>query len=281
VAGWYDSRPKDIGNQTRAVLSARDASAAGMTETARRIRGRKGGNGSLMRTAAVGLAYLDNADACAEAAGRVGGLTHNDLRAIEACQLWSHAIRHAVLHGTFDGVRDYLARVGGDTESYWGPLLDQAEGGAPEDFSHNGWVVHALQTAWWAITHADHRTDARHLSAALELAVRAGGDTDTTAAIAGALLGARWGASAVPAAWRRILHGWPGMDARDLVRLATLTAGGGRDGQGGWPSVDRLDYAAQDGGLAKVRCGTRTTTVSGSADTTRYSGPIMRAATTR
>ena len=116
-----------------------------------------------MRTAAVGLAYLDNADACAEAAGRVGGLTHNDLRAIEACQLWSHAIRHAVLHGTFDGVRDYLARVGGDTESYWGPLLDQAEGGAPEDFSHNGWVVHALQTAWWAITHADHRTDARHL----------------------------------------------------------------------------------------------------------------------
>ncbi len=107
----------------------------------------------------------------------------------------------------------------------------------------NGWND-SLQTAWWAITHADHPIDARQLGSALELAVRAGGDTDTTAAIAGALLGARWGASAVPAAWRRILHGWPGMDARDLVRLAALTADGGREDQDGWPSVERLDYAA-------------------------------------
>jgi ADP-ribosylglycohydrolase len=244
-AQWFDSDPKDIGHQTRAVLSARDGSAAAMTATARRIPGRKGGNGSLMRTAALGLAYLDDADACAEAAAGVSRLTHDDLRAIEACQLWSHAIRHAVLHGTFDGVRDYLDRVGGDTESYWSPLLDQAESGEPADFANNGWVVHALQTAWWAITHADHPTDARQLRSALELAVLAGGDTDTTAAIAGGLLGARWGASAVPAAWRRILHGWPGMDARDLVRLAILTAGGGRDDPHGWPSVGRLDYAAQ------------------------------------
>jgi ADP-ribosylglycohydrolase len=105
---WYDSHPKDIGNQTRAVLSVRNATAAAMTETARRVTGRKGGNGSLMRTAAVGLAYLDAsddaADACASASARVGALTHDDQRAVEACQIWSHAIRHAVLHGTFDRV---------------------------------------------------------------------------------------------------------------------------------------------------------------------------------
>jgi ADP-ribosyl-[dinitrogen reductase] hydrolase len=228
---WFDSQPKDIGNQTRAVLSARDGTAAAMTETARRITGRKGGNGSLMRTAAVGLAHLDDTDdaagACASAAARVGALTHDDRRAIEACQIWSHAIRHAVLYGTFDGVRGYLDRVGGETARFWGPLLDDAETGSPHDFPTNGWVVHALQTAWWAINRADHRSDARQLAAALELAVRAGGDTDTTAAIAGALLGARWGASAVPAAWRRLLHGWPGLDAGDLVRLAALTASGG------------------------------------------------------
>ena len=51
--------------------------------------------------------------------------------------------------------------------------------------------------------------------------MRGGGDTDTVAAIAGGLLGAVYGASAVPAEWRRVLHGWPGSGTRALVALAT------------------------------------------------------------
>src|SRR6185369_15905535 len=46
-------------------------------------------------------------------------------------------------------------------------------------------------------------------------------DTDTVAAIAGGLLGAVYGASAVPAEWRRVLHGWPGLNTRGLVALGT------------------------------------------------------------
>lgn len=249
---WFDSRPKDIGNQTRAVLSARDITAATMSSTAGGLTGRTGGNGSLMRTAAVGIAYLDEAAACAEAALLVSNLTHADLRAGQACQLWSFAIRHAVLHGTFDGVRGYLDVCEPAVGQFWGPLLDQAETGAPQDFPKNGWVVHALQTAWWAIVHAD-QGDARHLQRALELAVRAGNDTDTTAAIAGGLLGARWGASAVPARWRRKLLGWPGLQARDLISLAVLTAGGGRSDDDGWPMMQRLDYSDFDTGRTPVR----------------------------
>ena len=49
--------------------------------------------------------------------------------------------------------------------------------------------------------------------------MRGGNDTDTVAAIAGGLLGAAYGASAVPVGWRRMLHGWPGMRTRDLVAL--------------------------------------------------------------
>ena len=56
---------------------------------------------------------------------------------------------------------------------------------------------------------------------ALDAAVRAGYDTDTVAAIAGGLLGAAYGASAVPGRWRSLLHGWPGITAHDLVALAT------------------------------------------------------------
>ena len=60
---------------------------------------------------------------------------------------------------------------------------------------------------------------ADHLRLALDAAVRGGYDTDTVAAIAGGLLGAVYGASAVPAEWRRVLHGWPGLATRGLVAL--------------------------------------------------------------
>jgi len=70
----------------------------------------------------------------------------------------------------------------------------------------------------------------------LHAAVAGGGDTDTVAAIAGQLLGAAYGASAVPARYRRLLHGWPGMRVRDLHRLAFRTVHAGMDGPDGWPS---------------------------------------------
>ncbi|NNH72123.1 ADP-ribosylglycohydrolase family protein [Nocardia uniformis] len=207
---WWDSRPRDIGNQTRSVLEWRSPNAREMRKRAADLDGLKAGNGSLMRTAPVALAHLGSAQNCARAAALVSSLTHFDEQAMEACTLWSLAIRHAVLHGTYDGVREALSSV---NASYWGPLLDQAETGTPADFAKNGWVVHALQTAWWAITHDET------LPGALELAVRAGGDTDTTAAIAGGLLGARHGAAAIPEDWRALLHGYPGYRAEDLLAL--------------------------------------------------------------
>ncbi|MGW6426729.1 ADP-ribosylglycohydrolase family protein [Nocardia sp. NPDC055053] len=218
---WFDSKPPDIGNQTRNVLSARPSSALDMQGVAMSLTGRTGGNGSLMRTAPVALAYLDDADECVAAAGRVGMLTHHDEHAIEACKIWTYAVRHAVLNADFGGVREY---VGGSAQSeYWTERLDEAEKGTPDDFPNNGWVVHALQTAWWAITTTDQSTP-EHLPRALEACVRAGNDTDTTAAIAGGLLGARWGASAVPARWRAMLHGYPGLTGADLPDLAQRIA---------------------------------------------------------
>ena len=55
--------------------------------------------------------------------------------------------------------------------------------------------------------------------------------------------GARWGASAIPAHWRRIVHGWPGLHSRDLVALAFLTANGGPAEPEAWPTLPRMDYA--------------------------------------
>lgn len=233
AAGWagWARGAKDVGVQTRQVLSA--AGRGGADPTAAELRaasldlheqtGRTAGNGSLMRTAPVALAYLDDPDALVAAAGGISAVTHTDPEAGEACALWCLAIRHAVLEGTFEGLGEALTWLPSFRRDVWASRLRTAEQQPPASFTHNGWVVEALQGAWSAITRtpvppgqSGVGSPADHLRLALAAAVRGGRDTDTVAAIAGALLGARWGASAVPSVWRRRLHGWPGLRARDL-----------------------------------------------------------------
>jgi ADP-ribosyl-[dinitrogen reductase] hydrolase len=102
--------------------------------------------------------------------------------------------------------------------------------------------VEALQGAWSAIAHTRgqgaHAAD--HLRLALEASVRGGGDTDTVAAIAGGLLGAAYGAPAIPSDWRRLMHGWPGLRARDLVSLGVQIAA--RPATDEWPLVPVQEY---------------------------------------
>ncbi|TPW73211.1 ADP-ribosylglycohydrolase family protein [Schumannella sp. 10F1B-5-1] len=226
---------RDVGIQIRAVLAdvahPDETSARAAAERLHRERGRSGGNGSLMRTGPVALAFLGGGAggglgsepevatlaALAAAARRVSELTHWEADAGDACALWSVAIRHAVLTGDLD-VRVGLAVLPADRAARWGALLDEAEARHPRDFEQNGWVVHALQGAWSAISHGQGPVDA------LERAVRGGRDTDTVAAIAGQLLGAAHGASAFPDEWRARLHGWPDLRDADLVARAERAA---------------------------------------------------------
>jgi ADP-ribosyl-[dinitrogen reductase] hydrolase len=70
-----------------------------------------------------------------------------------------------------------------------------AKGVAPADyFTHPGWVLLALHNAFSCLQHLGFEE-------ALVQTVGRGGDTDTNAAIAGALLGALHGRDAIPARW--------------------------------------------------------------------------------
>ncbi|GAB1329111.1 ADP-ribosylglycohydrolase family protein [Streptomyces sennicomposti] len=256
---WLGGGASDVGAQTRAVLRAA-AQAPGAAGAALRAAARdhadrhahSAGNGSLMRTGIVALAHLGDAAALAEAAVAVSSLTHPGPDCADACVLWCSGIRTAVLEGTFDGVRAGLELLPAERRALWAERLDEAEAHPPRHFSPNGWVVTALQAAWSAVTGtpvpeldpARGSFPAQHLRLALEAAVRAGDDTDTVAAIAGALLGARWGCSGIPLAWQRAVHGWPGLSAPDLVRLAVRTARGGQDDALGWPSAARVPAPA-------------------------------------
>jgi ADP-ribosyl-[dinitrogen reductase] hydrolase len=236
VGRWHEwsEHAKDVGVQTRSVLSragrhgisARTARA----ESARlhKLTGRTAGNGSLMRTAPLALAYLDDEAALVEAARAVSELTHYDPEAGDACVLWCCAIGYAILTGLLDAWIG-LHHIDIDRRDLWASRLEVAEASQPSDFKNNGWVVEALQAAWSAIATTPIPQDdpaagvfrVDHLRQALDTAVRGGNDTDTVAAIAGGLLGGAYGASAVPGEWRGVLHGWPGMRTRDLIALVT------------------------------------------------------------
>jgi ADP-ribosyl-[dinitrogen reductase] hydrolase len=225
VGRWveWSKATKDIGIQTSAILrNSRSAAEAIRASTRYHERTkRSGGNGSLMRTAPVALAFLGNPSGLTEAAAAISALTHFDYEAAEACVIWSQAIRHAVLTGELDATvgLDYIA---GDRARVWAERLEIAERSVPRDFQRNGWVVEALQAAWCAITttHVQGDSPKDHVRKALEACVRGGHDTDTVGAIAGALLGAAYGDRAIPLTWRNRLHGWPGLRVRGLGRLA-------------------------------------------------------------
>lgn len=260
---WYDESPADIGIQTRAVLSRTSRRLRSGERGAGRIateeaamyaaqHAHSAGNGALMRTSPVALAHMEDRQRCAAAARAVASLTHADPLAGDSCVLWVEAIRVAVLDGRFE-LTGGLDLVPDDRREQWRQWVEEAERRQPVSFTPNGFTVAALQAAWSAIRHtpvppeepAKGRFACLHLQHALQAAIRIGNDTDTVAAIAGGLLGARWGASAIPWRWRRAVHGWPGKNGRDLVTLATLAVAGGHDDDKGWPSCDRVDYTEQ------------------------------------
>jgi ADP-ribosyl-[dinitrogen reductase] hydrolase len=224
---WYESHPKDIGIQTSYVFGTTDWSADSLRDSALNYldsHERAAGNGSLMRTASIALPYLSDPEKVTQAADLVSSLTHVDTDCREACIIWSKAIRHAILFENFDGVQLAINELPAFRQTYWNAIFDEAEAAdRPSDFPNNGWVIHAIQAAYKAVmmTASESQAD---LVAGIEAAVRCGKDTDTVAAIAGGLLGARWGVSAIPSEWLELVHGWPGYKASDIEALAeTIT----------------------------------------------------------
>lgn len=242
-AAWLVGGATDVGAQTRTVL-IEAARLEGrpherLTAASRALHERTGltaGNGALMRTSVIGIWNVHDRSATAQAARSIAELTHADPLAADSSILWSEAIRVAVTEGRLD-LTAGLDLVTPEHADSWSGWIEEATGEHPGRFDNNGFTVTALQAAWAAITTTDRGDgSAMHLQRGLQAAVRAGHDTDTVAAIAGSLLGSRYGASAVPTQWRRMVHGWPGYRAHDLVEIAVSTWSGGRR-PGTWPSV--------------------------------------------
>ncbi len=229
---WRNDGASDIGVQTATALSRAQGSGDVLTALQKASQqaadADRAGNGALMRTAVVGLVALDDRLRTAEAASAIAALTHAHPLCVESAVLWSEAVRVAVVEGRLD-VRAGLDLLVADRRPLWETYLDEAENEPPGSFVRNGFTVTALQAAWAAIQATRYLDGPDHVEAALQAAVAIGHDTDTVAAIAGGLLGARYGVSGLPSDLARRVNGWPGLRGRDLVGLALAIATGGRD----------------------------------------------------
>lgn len=253
---WFAARPRDVGNQTRAVLST----GSPLTSAARRHYERSprgsAGNGGLMRIGPAGLSFPGEPARIAGYASAVTTLTHADADCIDASVLWAVGIDRIIHTAPLstspfdfaDAIRRGLEYLDESRRARWSALIDEACTHLPAAFSANGWVVGAFQAALAAIVHTPVPTgDApcRHLVDAIEAAIRIGGDTDTVAAIAGSLLGARWGATAIPLPWRSVVRGErrrgdEQLRADDLDAMGRLAFHGGASDSVGFPAATQM-----------------------------------------
>jgi ADP-ribosylglycohydrolase/fructose-1,6-bisphosphatase/inositol monophosphatase family enzyme len=201
---WYESGPFDVGHTTRAALSAaasawrRGGDVAGAARGAALLQSRS--NGALMRISPLGIfGHAAPAAELMEWARQDAGLTHPDPACRDASAVLVCAIATAVREGPggpalADQALQLARREGLDTLVV--DALERARVERPDCLTHQGLVMVALQNAFWQLRHAASAEEA------IIDSVRQGGDTDTNAAIAGALTGAVHGVQSLPLPWR-------------------------------------------------------------------------------
>lgn len=157
-------------------------------------------NGAMMRISPLGIFGANHQfEHVGVWARQDAAITHPHPVCQQANALFAMAISHAVRQGCGARYLYELIVAWAEDMEVDGSLLDAVRGAAeapPADYVHRqGWVLTAFRNALWQLLHA------RNLKEAVVDTVMRGGDTDTNAAICGALLAAVWGRDAIPAQW--------------------------------------------------------------------------------
>ncbi len=193
----------DIGNATREAIFRLHA---GVEPTEAGLAGEfHCGNGSLMRILPVGL-YLAFAgkDERTEIAGACSRVTHGHPRCQLACVMFTEIVASLVRGRSFEEAlvegRDVLKENRDskfpEESAAFERLLSPALTDLDEaDVSSSGYVIHCLEASLWCAQRA------ASFRAGVLAAVNLGDDTDTTGAVAGALLGLRFGIHQIPIDW--------------------------------------------------------------------------------
>ena len=196
---WANGEPMGIGENTYKVLTIGDYVEHPL-EVSKKIwemsHEKSAANGGLMRTSIVGLFPK----AVEECASNICRLTHYDPRCVGSCVIVSELIHSLVYsdkglsyHQISDIGRKYDERIPEFIDLSLSPDIRALE---LQDEDSVGYTLRTLAAALWAYWHS------RTFQEGLLAVVRAGGDADTNAAVACAILGAKFGYQAIPAEYK-------------------------------------------------------------------------------
>jgi ADP-ribosylglycohydrolase len=227
---WYDEgaftahgEVFDIGistakaiNRLKAGVAPKKAGCAGVNEN---------GNGSLMRIAPlVFYFYLTDKPEAErfQITKTASSITHAHSWSVAACYIYLEYLRklalgmekraaYAELCGDFS---DGNPRIEADTLGKFARILRSDISALPESaIRSGGFVIDTLEAALWCFLTTDSYRDA------VLKAVNLGEDTDTTAAVTGALAGLAYGIKAIPTVWLESLTGYG-----EIIRLSGAMA---------------------------------------------------------
>jgi len=215
------SFPRDAGGATLQGLAAFKASrdvrrtGAGMGQA---------GNGSLMRCIPTACFAADRAALVRESMA-ISAITHDDPRCTVSCAAYNLMVRELMDGKSPDEAVEGGLEIARELETEGSTpvrdaillgreikVVEMAERGpSPLARKASGYVLESLSIAVSAVL------DKRSLEDVLVDVVRIGKDTDTNAAIAGGLVGAREGEKAIPEDWRKVLQ-----FADEFVKVAKI-----------------------------------------------------------
>lgn len=206
VEAWSEQPERGYGSNIVMVFGA-VRRGADWRQAAQNQFGGEGsyGNGGAMRVAPVALWAFPDLDATAQLAAETAEVTHTHPVGVEGAVIQAVAAHHA-LRDQFDaeGLLVDLDRIV-RTDRFRTKLdalntcLDRDDDERARLHLGN-WVAadKSVLSALYCFLLADNYEDS------IRRAIRLGGDTDTIAAMAGALAGARYGLSGVPREWRDV-----------------------------------------------------------------------------
>ena len=216
---WYASGPFDCGCTIGQALSVAATADAGCKAEAASSQASADSqaNGSLMRVSPIGI-WAREPDVADRVAREDSRLTHPHEVCVDACGAFAAAVAEGIRSGDRDAMlRAAQAHAG--TKTVKEALERAGEGEAPQGYygSKSGWVLLALQNAFY------HLRRGATVEDALVATVGKGGDTDTNAAIAGALLGAADGLNAFPRRWALPVQACRPHDALGALKPRPMT----------------------------------------------------------
>ena len=192
---WADGEPMGIGETTYKVLSFGDYvekpfdASKMLWEMSHQ---KSAANGGVMRTSIVGLFP----QAVEECAVNICRLTHYDPRCVGSCAIVSLLIHSLVYeeeklsyHKIVDIAQKYDSRIREYIDLSLNTDIRALE---LQDWDSVGYTLKTLAAGLWVYWNASSFEEG------LLSVVRAGGDADTNAAVACAILGAKFGISAIP-----------------------------------------------------------------------------------